>query len=142
MLAGFPDREEVEIPVVGIERTDREWPRAIPAHLQVAGVLEAIRQPERALVDDYLARADRTGRPLGLGPVMEHEVEDRKGGGMSAEGVLLAKTLKLPWVILTNKATPEGVFKQTSYSSITSGDKKMFLSSAQREKIEGKNNFR
>jgi 23S rRNA (pseudouridine1915-N3)-methyltransferase len=49
--------------------------------------------PERDLVDDYLARLDRTGRPLGLGPASEHEVEDKKGGGMAAEAVLLARTL-------------------------------------------------
>ena len=45
------------------------------------------------MVDDYLERTDRTGRPLGLGPVTEHEVEDRKGGGVAAEGVLLTKAL-------------------------------------------------
>ena len=60
-------------------------------HLCAVGRLRA--GPERALVDDYLARIDRTGRPLGLGPVTEHEVEDRKGGGVAAEGVLLAKVL-------------------------------------------------
>jgi 23S rRNA (pseudouridine1915-N3)-methyltransferase len=60
-------------------------------HLCAVGRLRA--GPERALVDDYLARADRTGRPLGLGPVTEHEVEDRKGGGMASEGVLLARAL-------------------------------------------------
>ena len=60
-------------------------------HLCAVGRLRA--GPERALVDDYLARTDRTGRPLGLGPVTEHEVEDKKGVGMAAEAVLLAKTL-------------------------------------------------
>jgi 23S rRNA (pseudouridine1915-N3)-methyltransferase len=44
-------------------------------------------------VDDYLKRCERTGRPLGLGPVTEHEVEDKRGGGMAAEGELLARTL-------------------------------------------------
>jgi len=60
-------------------------------HLCAVGRLRA--GPERALVDDYLERTDRTGRPLGLGPVTEHEVEDRKGGGVAAEGVLLTKAL-------------------------------------------------
>lgn len=45
--------------------------------------------PERALVDDYLTRFNRTGRALGLGPVVEHDVEDRRGGGMVAEAALL-----------------------------------------------------
>jgi 23S rRNA (pseudouridine1915-N3)-methyltransferase len=60
-------------------------------HLCAVGRLRA--GPERDLVDDYLARRARTGRPLGLGPVSEHEVEDKKGGGMAAEAVLLSRTL-------------------------------------------------
>ena len=60
-------------------------------HLCAVGRLRA--GPERDLVDDYLARLDRTGRPLGLGPATEHEVEDRKGGGMAAEGLLLARAI-------------------------------------------------
>jgi 23S rRNA (pseudouridine1915-N3)-methyltransferase len=60
-------------------------------HLCAVGRLRA--GPERGLVDDYLQRLDRTGRPLGLGPVTEHEVEDRRGGGMAAEGVLLARAV-------------------------------------------------
>ncbi|MCB1389984.1 MAG: 23S rRNA (pseudouridine(1915)-N(3))-methyltransferase RlmH [Rhodobacteraceae bacterium] len=58
-------------------------------HLCAVGRLRA--SPERALVDDYLKRLDRTGRPLGLGPTSEHEVEDRKGGGMEAEAALLTR---------------------------------------------------
>lgn len=49
--------------------------------------------PEKDLLDDYLARFDRTGRGLSLGPVQVIEVDDRKGGGMSAEAALLEKTL-------------------------------------------------
>lgn len=49
--------------------------------------------PERALVDDYLARFDKTGRNLGLGPASVTEVEDRKGGGMPAEADLLRRAL-------------------------------------------------
>ncbi|MCV2863405.1 23S rRNA (pseudouridine(1915)-N(3))-methyltransferase RlmH [Defluviimonas sp. WL0075] len=60
-------------------------------HLCAVGRLRA--GPERDLVDDYLKRFDRTGRPLGLGPVSEHEVEDKKGGGMAAEGALLARAI-------------------------------------------------
>ena len=45
--------------------------------------------PERELVDDYLKRCDRTGRPFGFGPVSVVEVEDKKGGGMAAEVDLL-----------------------------------------------------
>ena len=60
-------------------------------HLCAVGRLRA--GPERALVDDYLARCDRTGRALGLGPVTEHEVEDKRGGGMAAEAELLSRTV-------------------------------------------------
>ncbi len=60
-------------------------------HLCAVGRLRA--GPERDLVDDYLSRLDRTGRPLGLGPVTEHEVEDKKNLGMGAEGLLLAKVV-------------------------------------------------
>ena len=60
-------------------------------HLCAVGRLRA--GPERALVDDYLQRLDRTGRPLGLGPAAEHEVEDKRGGGKAAEGALLAKVV-------------------------------------------------
>ena len=60
-------------------------------HLVAVGRLRA--GPERDLVDDYLQRFDRTGRPLGLGPVAEHEVEDKRGGGMAAEAALLAKAV-------------------------------------------------
>jgi 23S rRNA (pseudouridine1915-N3)-methyltransferase len=61
----------------------------VRVHLCAVGRLRA--GPERALVDDYLQRFERTGRPLGLGPVREHEVEDRRGGGMAAEAALLAR---------------------------------------------------
>lgn len=49
--------------------------------------------PERALVDDYVTRFDRTGRALSLGPLTEHEVEDKKGGGMEAEAELLSRAI-------------------------------------------------
>jgi 23S rRNA (pseudouridine1915-N3)-methyltransferase len=49
--------------------------------------------PERSLIDDYVQRFDRTGRPLGLGPLTEHEVEDKRGGGMAAEAELLLRTV-------------------------------------------------
>ncbi len=60
-------------------------------HICAVGRLRA--GPERALVDDYLTRLDRTGRALGLGPASEHEVEDRKGGGMAVEAELLRKAV-------------------------------------------------
>ena len=55
--------------------------------------------PERDLIDDYSTRFDRTGRALGLGPLSVHEVEDKKGGGMSAEAQLLERILPKNCVI-------------------------------------------
>jgi 23S rRNA (pseudouridine1915-N3)-methyltransferase len=49
--------------------------------------------PERALVDEYLSRAGKTGRSLGLGPVDLAEIDDRKGGGPAAEAQLLSRAL-------------------------------------------------
>ena len=49
--------------------------------------------PERDLIDDYLARAKKTGRALGIGPVTVTEIEDKKGGGMSAEAAMLSAAI-------------------------------------------------
>lgn len=57
--------------------------------------------PERALVDDYVTRFDRTGRSLGLGPLTEHEVEDRKGGGMDGEAELLSRAIPAGAMLVT-----------------------------------------
>jgi len=56
--------------------------------------------PERALIDDYITRFDRTGRALGLGPLTLHEGEDKKGGGMAAEAALLDRALPKGAVIV------------------------------------------
>ena len=45
--------------------------------------------PEQTLIDDYLARFNRTGRGLGLTLGGVNAVEDRRGGGMAAEAQLL-----------------------------------------------------
>ena len=49
--------------------------------------------PERALIDDYLARAGRTGRALGLTAFDEVEVEAKGPGGPAAEADLLLRKL-------------------------------------------------
>ena len=68
-------------------------------HLCAVGRLRA--GPERDLVADYAQRFDRTGRPLGLGPLTEHEVEDKRGGGMEAEAALLERALPAGALICT-----------------------------------------
>jgi len=60
-------------------------------HICAMGRLRA--GPEKSLVDDYLTRFDRTGRGLGLGPARVVEMEDKKGGGMAAEAVLLQRAI-------------------------------------------------
>lgn len=60
-------------------------------HLCVVGRLR--KGPEKTLIDEYVTRFDRSGRALSLGPVQVHEVEDRKGGGMTAEAALLRRAL-------------------------------------------------
>lgn len=61
--------------------------------IQICAVGRLRPGPERELVDDYLSRFDRTGRPLGLGPAGIAEVEDRKGGGRLAEAALLERAM-------------------------------------------------
>ena len=68
-------------------------------HLCTVGRLRA--GPERDLIDDYLMRFDRTGRPLGLGPALEHEVEDKKNAGMTTEADLLARAVPSGAVLVT-----------------------------------------
>ena len=68
-------------------------------HLCAVGRLRA--GPERDLIDDYKTRFDRTGRALALGPFSEHEVEDKKGGGMEAEAALLDRALPSGALLVT-----------------------------------------
>lgn len=56
-------------------------------HLLAVGRMKT--GPEADMVRDYLARADRTGRALGIGPCELREIDDRKGGGPVAEAALL-----------------------------------------------------
>lgn len=58
-------------------------------HLCAVGRLRS--GPERVLIDDYKQRFDKTGRALGLGPLSEHEVEDKRGGGMTGEAAVLSR---------------------------------------------------
>ena len=49
--------------------------------------------PEKALIEDYIGRFDKSGRALGLGPLTIHEVEDKKNIGRLAEGKLLQQAI-------------------------------------------------
>ena len=56
--------------------------------------------PEKHLIEDYVARFNRSGRPLGLGPVELTELEDKKGGGKAAEAALLLKAIPQGAVVI------------------------------------------
>ncbi len=60
-------------------------------HIVAVGRLR--KGPELMLVEDYLARFGKTGRARGLGPAKVIEVEDKKGGGMAAEALLLERAV-------------------------------------------------
>ena len=60
-------------------------------HICAVGRLKS--GPERSLIDDYLERFDRTGRPLGLGPARVLETDERKAVTMADEAVLLEKSM-------------------------------------------------
>lgn len=60
-------------------------------HLCAIGRLR--KGPEKALIDDYLDRAGKTGRALGLGPCTVSEAEAKRGGGMAEEADLLTRMI-------------------------------------------------
>jgi 23S rRNA (pseudouridine1915-N3)-methyltransferase len=61
-------------------------------HLVAVGRIPAT-APERALIDDWRARFDRTARPLGMGPLVETQVEPRRGTGPAPEAEALSRAL-------------------------------------------------
>jgi 23S rRNA (pseudouridine1915-N3)-methyltransferase len=61
-------------------------------HVAAVGRIRAD-MPERALIEDYAMRFNRVARPLGLGPLHEHEVEPKRGTGPAAEADALARAV-------------------------------------------------
>lgn len=60
--------------------------------------------PEKALVDDYMARFDATGRAVALGPAQVVEIDERRHRGIAAEGAaLLAASPPGPSVALDER---------------------------------------
>ena len=56
--------------------------------------------PEKDLIEDYIARFNRTGRLFGLGPAELIDLEDKKSGGKAAEGALLLKAIPASAVVI------------------------------------------
>lgn len=56
--------------------------------------------PEADLIQDYLNRFKKTARGLGWGDAEVIEIEDRKGGGKTAEAVLLKKAIPASAVVI------------------------------------------
>ena len=61
--------------------------------LRILAIGRLRKGPEKDLIEDYISRFNRSGRPLGLGPVELTELEDKKGGGKGAEAALLLKAI-------------------------------------------------
>ena len=61
--------------------------------LRILAIGRLRKGPEEDLIEDYISRFNRSGRPLGLGPVELTELEDKKGGGKGAEAALLLKAI-------------------------------------------------
>ena len=61
--------------------------------LRILAIGRLRKGPEKDLIEDYIARFNRSGRPLGLGPVELIELEDKKSGGKGAEAALLLKAI-------------------------------------------------
>jgi 23S rRNA (pseudouridine1915-N3)-methyltransferase len=61
-------------------------------HVAAVGRIRAD-MPERALIEDYAMRFNRVARPLGMGPLHEHEVEPRRGTGPAAEADALMRAV-------------------------------------------------
>ena len=61
--------------------------------LRILAIGRLRKGPEKDLIEDYIFRFNRSGRPLGLGPVELTELEDKKGGGKGAEAALLLKAI-------------------------------------------------
>ena len=68
-------------------------------HLCAVGRLRS--GPERDLIADYTQRFDRTGRALSLGPLVEHDDEDKKNAGMAAEAERMARAVPAGAVLVT-----------------------------------------
>ena len=61
--------------------------------LRILAIGRLRKGPEKDLIEDYISRFNRSGCPLGLGPVELTELEDNKGGGKGAEAALLLKAI-------------------------------------------------
>ena len=61
--------------------------------VHVCSVGRMVKTAESVLIEDYLGRFNWTGRKLGLGPCLSHEVDDRRGGGPDAEAALLERSI-------------------------------------------------
>ena len=81
-------------------------------HLCAVGRLRS--GPERDLIADYTQRFDRTGRALSLGPLVEHEVEDKK----KMESVLIHSDVYKRW---------RDYMEEFVYTDPESGEKEWFM---------------
>nr|WP_238934479.1 23S rRNA (pseudouridine(1915)-N(3))-methyltransferase RlmH [Maricaulis parjimensis] len=62
--------------------------------MRIAALSRIKSGPERELVDTYMDRCTATGRPIGLGPLSETEIDNRALKTSSDESRALAQTLE------------------------------------------------
>jgi len=77
------------------------------AEIRAVGRLKA--GPEREMVDDYLARATATGRPCGLGPFTDHEIDPRRLKDKAAETAALLDGLETGTLVIALDETGKTV---------------------------------
>ena len=61
--------------------------------INICAVGRLRQSPEAALVSDYISRFNKLGRQLGLGPANIVEIEDKTNSGITAEAILLEKSI-------------------------------------------------
>ena len=69
--------------------------------ISICAVGRSRKGPELELIADYLDRATKSGRALGVGPVRVVEVDDKKAKTMAAEAELLSAAIPKDAVLVT-----------------------------------------
>lgn len=109
---------------------EKEYPYVTPkeSHVQIAYLNF---REDRELIN---ACANELARKIPL----ETEMIVILGDKANILGAQIAEIKKLDWIVMTSKESPLGSANSIRYSSITSGNKTMFLANDSAEKVRGK----
>lgn len=77
--------------------------------LEIRAISRIKAGPERTLVDDYIARANSVGRPIGFGSVEEREIDNRALSGKAAETAALVDALPPGCLVIALDERGQGV---------------------------------